>query len=147
MYANPERILDLTRDLGVFATCLFASVAAGHVIFLVGTDSVNHPTFASLGPLWVILFFAPCLFLGYFARRLQVLQSVAVYLVAYVAVESFDYVPLFKTTLIPAHPSREFLVTTAAWFALAAFLGVLGALLKKYMTKRRSRVQSQRLCQ
>jgi len=138
MYANPEGIRGLARDLGVFATCLFASVAAGHTMFLAGTDSAHHPTIASLGPLWVIVFFAPCLVLGCFARRLPVLLSVAVYLMAYVAVESFDYVPFFNRTLVPAHPSREFLVTTAAWFAFAAFLGVLGALLKKYMTKKRS---------
>jgi hypothetical protein len=71
--------------------------------------------------------------------------SVAVYLVAYVAVERFDYIRFFNTALIPAHPSREFLVTAAAWFVLAAFLGGLAALLKKYITKRRSQVQSQRL--
>jgi hypothetical protein len=27
MYANPEGIRKLTRDIGVFATCLFVSVA------------------------------------------------------------------------------------------------------------------------
>ena len=92
----------------------------------------------SLGPLWVILFFAPCLVLSYFARGFPVLQSIALNLVAYVTVESFDYVPFFNSALIPAHPSREFLVTSAAWFALAAFLGYLGSLLRKYTAQKRS---------
>jgi len=130
-------IRQLARDVGVFATWLFVSVVAGHMVFVAGEDSANHPTIASLGPLWVIIFFAPCLALGYFARRHPVLQSIALVQVAYVAVERFDYVPFFNTALIPAHPSREFIVTTAAWFGLAALLGVFGALLKKYMTKKR----------
>jgi hypothetical protein len=138
MYANPAGIRELPRDLGVFAACLFAALAAGNLIFLAGTDRGNHPTISYLGPLWAILFFPPYFCLGYFARRVPVLQSIAVYLVAYVAVEQFDYVPFFNRALIPAHPSREFLVTTAAWLALAAFLGVLGAVLKKYMTRTRS---------
>lgn len=132
-------IRKLARDVGLFATCLFAAVIAGHLMFLVGVDSANHSTIANLGRLWVFLFFAPCLVLSYFARRLPVLQSIALFLVAYVAVERFDYVPFFhRATLIPVHLSKEYLVTTAAGFALAAFLGVLGALLKKYMTKNRS---------
>jgi hypothetical protein len=138
MTANMRR---RARDVGLFATCLFASVAAGHLMFLVGVDSANHSTIANLGRLWVSLFFAPCLVLSYFARRLPVLQSIALFLIAYFAVEEFDYVPFFhRATLIPVHPSKEYYVTTAAAFALAAFLGVLGVLLKKYMTKIRSQV-------
>jgi hypothetical protein len=38
MYANPAGIRELPRDLGVFAACLFAALAAGHLIFLAGTD-------------------------------------------------------------------------------------------------------------
>lgn len=129
----------LARDVGLFAACLFAALLAGHLIFLVSADSANHSTIAYLGRLWAILFFAPCLVLSYFARRLAVLQSIALFLVAYVAVERFDYVPFFhRATLIPVQPSKEYLVTTAAGCALAAFLGVLGALLKKYTAKKRS---------
>jgi hypothetical protein len=126
----------LARDVGLFAACLFAALPAGHLIFL---DSANHSTIAYLGRLWAVLFFVPCLVLSYFARRFAVLQSIALFLVAYVAVDWFDYVPFFhRAALIPAHPSKEYLVTTAAGCALAAFLGVLGALLKKYTTKKRS---------
>ena len=129
-------IRELARDAGLFAICLFVTLIAGHLLFL---TTVGRPSIvASLGPLWAIMFFAPCIVLGYLARRLPVLQSTALYLVAYVTIERIDYNPFFHNALIPAHPSKGFLVNAAVWFALAAFLGLAGALLKKYMTRKRS---------
>jgi hypothetical protein len=136
---SEARIHGLARDLGVFLTCLIAAVVAGHLLFLAGVDSSHHSTIAYLGRLWAVLLFVPCLCLGYFARRLPVAQSVALFLVVDVAVNWFDYVPFFHGALIPAHPSREFLVTSAALIAFAASLGFLGALLRKYTTKNRSK--------
>src|SRR5258708_18922301 len=82
----------LARDLGVFATCLFATVVAGHLIFIAGADSANHSTIAYFGRLWALLFFAPCVCLGYFSRRLPVLQSLAAVLAASIIIEEFDYI-------------------------------------------------------
>src|SRR5258708_2786827 len=129
----------LARDLGVFATCLFATVVAGHLLFLAGADSTNHSTIAYLGRLWAVLFFVPCICLGYFSRRFPVLQSVTVVLLAAITIEKFDYAPFFHRALIPPDVSMVFIWTSLAWIALAAFLGFMGALLKSYTTKKRAK--------
>jgi hypothetical protein len=127
-------------------TCLLAAVVAGHLLFLataVAQSNADHSAISRAPALWLILFWVPCLCIGYFARRFPVLQSVAIAFIAMSVIDKFDYVPFFRRawTWIPPNVSKAYIAALAAWLGLAALLGFLGALLRKYITKKRLRAR------
>jgi hypothetical protein len=137
----------LARDVGVFLTGLGATCVAGHLIFLAKVVAIGNPDLSSLArlaPLWFLLFWTPCFCMGYFAHRFAVLQSVSVVLVAGVIINTCDYAPFFHlpSGLIPTTVTTAIVGSVATLVGIAAILGYLGARLKNYTTKKRSKGRS-----